>query len=80
MITEAPLNLECKVVQHNEYKSYELFLGEIVHAYAEEYFLKGNVPDITKIKPFIFSMNDNNYWKLGELLGKAWKIGRKYKK
>ncbi len=81
MINDAPLNLECKVVQIVETgKGHDIFLGEIIQAYAEEKFLTNGIPDITKMKPMFFSMNDNNYWKIGEHIGKAWSIGRNYKK
>ncbi|MBA7521335.1 Flavoredoxin [subsurface metagenome] len=81
MINDAPLNLECKVVQIVETgKGHDIFLGEIIQAYAEEKFLTNGIPDITKMKPVFFSMNDNNYWKIGEHIGKAWSIGRDYKK
>jgi flavin reductase (DIM6/NTAB) family NADH-FMN oxidoreductase RutF len=80
MIEESPLNLECKLDKHIEYKGHDLFFGEIIQAYAEEEILKGAIPDITKLHPLIFSMNDNNYWKLGEHMGRAWSIGKNFKK
>lgn len=79
LIKESPLNLECKLDKHIEYIKHDIFIGEIFQAYAEEDCLKGVIPDITKIKPLIFSMNDNNYWKLGEHIGRAWSIGKDYK-
>jgi flavin reductase (DIM6/NTAB) family NADH-FMN oxidoreductase RutF len=80
MIKEAPLNLECKVVNIIDIKKgHEIFIGEIINAYAEDEIMKGAIPDISKLQPIIFSMNDNNYWKLGEQIGRAWSIGKKYK-
>jgi flavin reductase (DIM6/NTAB) family NADH-FMN oxidoreductase RutF len=81
MIKECPLNLECRLVTIVDLKgANELFIGEIVGAFAEEKFLTNGLPDITKIKPIIFSMHDNNYWKLGEHLGRAWNIGKGFHK
>ena len=81
MIQECPLNLECKVIQTIDTKKvHDLFIGEIVDAYAEDKIMKGTIPDITKLQPLIFSMNDNNYWKLGEHIGRAWSIGKDFKK
>lgn len=79
MIKECPLNLECKLVQTLDYGgSAEIFIGEIVEAYSEEQYLTNGLPDITKIKPIVFSMHDNTYWKIGEHLAPAFKIGKKF--
>ncbi len=80
MIEECPLNLECKLKDTLSYGGNEIFIGEIVEAYSDDRYLTNNLPDISKIKPIIFSMHDNNYWKLGEHLGKAWSIGKDYTK
>lgn len=80
MIAECPLNLECRLVQALDYGGInELFVGEIVETYAEEKYLTDGLPDIRKIRPIVFSMHDNNYWRIGEHLGKAWSVGRKYR-
>ena len=80
MIKECPINLECKLVQTLDYGGTgEIFIGEIVEAYSEERYLTNGLPDIKKIKPIIFSMHDNNYWKIGEHLGRAWNIGKNFK-
>jgi flavin reductase (DIM6/NTAB) family NADH-FMN oxidoreductase RutF len=81
MIKECPLNLECRLVTIVDLKGgNEFFIGEIVAAYAEEKFLTSGIPDVTKIRPIIFSMHDNNYWKLGDHLGRAWNIGKDFHK
>jgi len=54
----------------------ELFIGEIIGAYTAEKYLTNGLPDISKIRPIIFSMHDNNYWKLGGHLGRAWSVGK----
>jgi len=79
MISKAPLNLECEVVHNvNLDIKHDIFIGEIKNAYCEENAIKNNIPDIEKINPIIFSMNDNNYWKIGRNVGKAWSIGRDF--
>ena len=85
MISKAPLNLECKVIKtivikdltHAE-KGHELFIGEVVNAYAEEKYLTDGELDISKINTFTYSMKQ--YWKVGELVAKAWEIGKKFTK
>ena len=81
MIKEAPLNLECKLIKTLDFGGMnEIFIGEIIETYAEEEILTRGLPDIKKIKPILFSMHDNNYWKVGEHLGQAWSIGFEYEK
>jgi flavin reductase (DIM6/NTAB) family NADH-FMN oxidoreductase RutF len=77
MIRECPLNLECRLLKQVEIPGTdEMFIGEIMAVYTEDKYLSNGTPDISKIKPIIFSMGDNNYWKLGDLLGPAWSIGK----
>jgi len=85
MISKAPLNLECKVIKTlvikdltGVEKGHELFIGEVVNAYAEDEYLTEGTPDISKIKTFTYSMKQ--YWKVGERVAKAWEIGEKYMK
>jgi len=72
MIRECPVNLECRLVKILDLGSAsEVFIGEIVESYAEERYLCNEILDIEKIKPIVFSMYGNNYWGIGEHLGKA---------
>jgi flavin reductase (DIM6/NTAB) family NADH-FMN oxidoreductase RutF len=81
MIEACPLNLECKLVQTLDFEgTNEIFIGEIVEGYSSPAYLTEGFPDISKIRPLIFSMHDNTYWKVGECLGKAWSIGRDFRK
>ena len=43
-------------------------------------WFKQDLPDMKKIKPFILTMPDNNFWALGDCVGKAWNAGKKLKK
>ena len=86
MITHAPINMECKVLKTintkeltNTENGCEIFIGEVINAYVDDYYITNNIPDISKVKPFVYSI-DNNYWKIGEHLGKAFSIGKNYKK
>ncbi len=84
MISQSPLNLECKVIKTIKIsdfvdieKSHELFIGEVVNAYADDEYLTEGAPDISKFKTFTFSMG--HYWKVGEKFAKAWEVGKNYK-
>lgn len=79
MILECPVNLECRLVEILDFGgASEVFIGEIVESYAEERYLSNELPDIEKIKPIVFSMYDKNYWGIGEHLGKAWSVGKRF--
>jgi len=58
-----------KRIQTLEFVMNEAFIGEIVEAYA----------DIQKINSIVFSMHDNNYWKVGEHLARTWNVGKELK-
>jgi len=85
MISQSPLNLECEVVKVLNLKdllgiekAHDIFIGKIVGAYADEEYLTDGTPDIIKLKPLIYSLG--KYWKVGEELAEAWKIGKSLEK
>ncbi len=79
LIKECPLNLECSLIKTIDLGgSNDIFIGEIVESYAEEKYLTDGLPDVQKIRPIIFAMHNNNYWKLGDLLARAWNVGKDY--
>ena len=75
MISACPVTMECKVIQEVELPTNVFFIAEIINIYTEERFLTDGKPDIKKINPFLLSMPDNNYWSVGERIGKAWSEG-----
>ncbi len=80
MIEECPLNLECKLLQRLSLGGTDdIYLGEIAQSYCGEEFLTDGRPDVTKMGTFVFSMNDNRYFSLGKVIGKAWSDGKNYK-
>lgn len=79
MIQECPLNLECRLVQNLSLGGTdEIFIGEIVQSYCAEEFLTNGNPDVEKMEVFVFSMNDNRYFSLGKMIGKAWSEGKRF--
>ncbi len=78
LIRECPLCLACTLVETVSLPSNDLFIGEIVEAYAEESTLTAGHPDIVKMQPFTLTMPDNTYWTIGARVGKAWDAGRKF--
>lgn len=77
MIRECPVNMECQLVRTVELPTNDLFIGEIVAAYADEVCMTDGKPDIRKISPFTLTMPDNSYWAVGPQAGKAWNDGKK---
>jgi flavin reductase (DIM6/NTAB) family NADH-FMN oxidoreductase RutF len=53
------------------------FIAEIINIYTEDRFLTDGNPDIKKMNPFLLTMPDNNFWSIGESVGKAWNSGKK---
>ena len=80
MISEAPLNQECKVIKLIDLGGMSnIIIGEIVQTYVKEECLTNNKPDIKKIDPFIFS-GYSHYLKIGEIFADAYRIGKEYNK
>jgi len=77
MISTCPLTIECKLSQTIDLPSHTFFIAEMINIYTEDQFLTEGKPDMGKIRPFLLTMPDNNYWGLGEKLGKAWNVGKK---
>jgi len=80
MIQQCPLCMECGLVNAIDLPSNTLFIGEIIETHTEERYLTDGKPDIKKMKPFTLTMPDNNFWKVGVNAGKAWSIGKDFRK
>ena len=76
VITEYPLTLECKVIEMQEQPYGLRVLGEIVNVLADEKILddEGKI-DGGKINAFLFDQVKFDYYKVGEICGKAWHSG-----
>ena len=79
LVAGCPVAMACRLVQTVDLPTNELFIGEIIEAWAEEACLVDGVPDLERVAPYALTMPDNRYWAVGESLGKAWSIGRGYR-
>ena len=79
MISECPVNMECKLVHTVDFPRHDIFIGEIVATYSEDEYITDGIIDISKVRPILFVMSDRSYWKLGNRLARAWHIGKQYK-
>lgn len=79
-VKEFPMVLECKVLNITEIGLHTQFVGEIMDVKVDESVLNENgLPDIEKVKPFIYASEIRNYYKLGGSIGKAFSIGKDIK-
>lgn len=77
LIEECPLNLECKVIHTVEIGTHTLFIGEIMETHVNEDCLTNGKPDIKKIDPIIYATGTRKYHRVGDEIGRAYKIGDK---
>jgi flavin reductase (DIM6/NTAB) family NADH-FMN oxidoreductase RutF len=67
LITECPVNLECRVRDVVEIGLHHMFLGEVVARHADPDILKDGEPDFHRM-PLIGYVN-GEYWSVGERIG-----------
>jgi flavin reductase (DIM6/NTAB) family NADH-FMN oxidoreductase RutF len=80
MITACPLSFECKVVEVHDFKSHTCIISEIVGSHINKDCLTDGKADPKKVNPLLMTMPDNHYWKLGDVVDKAWHCGLELKK
>jgi flavin reductase (DIM6/NTAB) family NADH-FMN oxidoreductase RutF len=80
MITECPINMECKLYDVYDTPTHDLFIGEIVETYADESVLKNGRVDLARLKPLLFDMSSIKYWSIGNPVAGCWNIGKQLKK
>lgn len=80
-IKEFPLILECKLFHKVDLGMHIQVTGEIIDVKMDEEVADSNgVPDITKIKPFMYDPAAVSYYGVGKKLGNAFNLGNKIKK
>jgi flavin reductase (DIM6/NTAB) family NADH-FMN oxidoreductase RutF len=76
-VKEFPLVLECKLAHALEIGLHTQFVGEIVDTLVDEEIIgSGGAVDIKKLKPLIFSLDTQDYYGVGSLLGKVFSVGK----
>jgi flavin reductase (DIM6/NTAB) family NADH-FMN oxidoreductase RutF len=76
LIQECPVNLECKVIHSLDLGSHTLVVGEIVETHVSKDSLTNGNPDPEKIDPLIYTPDVQRYHRLGEVIGKAFHMGK----
>ncbi|MCE7698739.1 MAG: flavin reductase family protein [Methanobacterium paludis] len=79
MISECPVNMLCKLVKTVDLPDRDIFFGEVLETYVNEGCLSDGMLDFVKINPMLFTMKGLghfSYWKLGKVVGTAYKEGK----
>ena len=80
LIAEFPLNIECRLKDVVEVGLHTQFIGEIIDVKALESILgEKDVPDVELLNPVVFSPVVRKYHVLGETIGRAFDIGKKFR-
>jgi flavin reductase (DIM6/NTAB) family NADH-FMN oxidoreductase RutF len=76
-VEEFPLVLECAVVAVHELGLHTQFIGEIMDVKADEAVMTsdGHI-DIDLLRPILFALDPGRYFGVGELVGRAYSIGK----
>ncbi|MDY6790720.1 MAG: flavin reductase family protein [Thermodesulfobacteriota bacterium] len=76
LIEECPVNLECKVIHSIHLGSHTLVVGEIMETHINDNCLTEGNADAAKIDPLVYSTGTAQYQRLGEVIGKAFHMGK----
>ncbi|HML03884.1 MAG TPA: flavin reductase family protein [Candidatus Bathyarchaeia archaeon] len=76
-VQEFPLIVECRVIQTIEIGLHTEFVGEIMDVKADSSVLNDRgLPDVAKIKPFLFDPANGAYYSVGAYLRQAFSTGK----
>ncbi len=59
-----------------ELGAHNLVIGQITETFIDEDCLRDGQADVIKIDPLVYSTGADQYQRLGEVIGKAFSIGR----
>lgn len=76
LVADCPVNLECRRRHTLDLGAHILVVGEVIQAYIRPDCLTDGKPDAGKVDPLIFSPGTGNYQRLGDVVGKAFSIGK----
>jgi len=76
-VAEFPMVLACRVIHHHEIGLHTHFIGEILDAKVDEDVLgPDGKPDVTKVRPIVYTSETRSYYDVGQPLGKAFDMGK----
>ena len=78
MAAECPVSIECKLFRSVDCGSHLLIIGEVVEVHADASCVVDGKPDTGKTDPIVYAQSA--YWKVGAPAGRAFAIGKEYRK
>ncbi|HZX11425.1 MAG TPA: flavin reductase family protein [Acidobacteriota bacterium] len=80
-VKEFPLIIECRLRQTVELGLHTMFIGEIMDIKADRSILsEEGVPNIEKLKPFVFTPGSSKFYGIGELIGEVSDLAKEAEK
>jgi len=77
IIDEAPLVMECEVLDMHEVGAFNNYILKPVHTYVQEEYLNEKCKiDYEKISPVLFEFQSAQYLSTGKVIGKCWNYGK----
>ncbi len=73
-----PLVLECRLERTVDLPTHRVHFGEVVEVHADPACLVDGVPDMGRVDPLVYAITDGNYWRIGERVGRAFQVGKRY--
>lgn len=77
LISNCPVNHECGLMHTLDLGAHVLMVGEIKQTHVSTHCLTDNKPDPVKIDPLVYSSGAMVYQRLGEVIGRAFSMGKK---
>ena len=79
LIASCPVCMECRLADILDFRTHEVFVGEIVETHAHPEVLTQGKVDVAKARPLLFDMASVKYWALGEEVAGCWNVGKELK-
>ncbi len=77
LVAEFALSLECRLLHTVKLGLHTLFVGEIVDVKADEEILVDDLPTMDRANPVLFSAGEQAYYRIGDRVGPAFRLGRR---
>ena len=75
---ECPVNIECRLFTTVDCGSHVLYVGEVVEIHVDRTCMTDGKPDLAKINPIVYAQMA--YWQIGKQAGKAFAVGKDFRK
>jgi flavin reductase (DIM6/NTAB) family NADH-FMN oxidoreductase RutF len=76
-VAEFPIALECRLLHATDLGAHTQFVGEVLDVKADEAVLgPEGLPDIEKVRPFLYAPGQMAYYETGPFLARAFTVGK----